>query len=187
MLVGEKLITAEDFYRMPKPRTGERLELVKGEVVTMSPPGAVHGDKASVVVSALRLFAEQHRLGKVLIETGFRLERNPDTVRAPDVSFISNRRLPADGLPEGFILGAPDLAVEVVSPGDLDWEVQGKVGEYLANGANRVWAIRPRARTVTVHHPDGSARTLNVEATLTSEDASFSVPGFRLSLRDLFA
>jgi Uma2 family endonuclease len=128
-----------------------------------------------------------HRLGKVLVETGYHLASRPDTVRAPDVSFISTQRLPDGDLPEGFIPGAPDLAVEIVSPGDLDWEVQDKVQHYLARGAQRVWVIRPRAGSITVHQPDGTARTLRGEAVLTSDDAAFSVPGFRLALPDLFA
>ncbi len=153
----------------------------------MSPPGAIHGDKASSLASALRAFVEQHRLGKVLVETGFCLECQPDTVRAPDVSFLSAERLPAEGLPEGFVLGAPDLAIEIVSPGDLDWEIQEKVSEYLANGAGRVWVVRPRSRTLTVHYPDGLARILTGTDRLTSDHAGFNAAGFNLLLQELLA
>lgn len=186
MAIAERLITAEEFGQMSQPLTGERLELVNGQVITMSPTGGVHGNLAGILSSQLRPFANMHRLGKVLVETGYHLASRPDTVRAPDVSFISSQRLPKGELPEGFISGAPDLAIEIVSPGDLDWEVQDKVQEYLAHGAQRVWVVRPRASSVTVHHPDGSARTLRGEAALSSDDASFSVAGFRLALHDLF-
>jgi Uma2 family endonuclease len=182
MLVGEKLVTAEDLARMPEAR---RFELVKGELVEMSPPGIHHGRFASWLNSRLRAFVESHALGEVFVEAGFRLERHPDTVRGPDISFLTAARIAREGLPEeGFFPGAPDLAVEIVSPGDLDAEVQGKVKDYLDHGARVVWVIRPKLRTVTVHLPDGTSRVLKVGDTLTSEDL---LPGFSLPLGELFA
>jgi Uma2 family endonuclease len=119
-----------------------------------------------------------------LVETGFRLTTDPDTVLAPDVSFISSARIPATGLPEGYFPGAPDLAIEIVSPGDLDEEVQAKVAAYLQSGSKLVWVLRPKRRTVTVHHPDGTARTLGVNDTLSGESL---LPDFSLPLRELFS
>jgi Uma2 family endonuclease len=88
------------------------------------------------------------------------------------------------GLPEGYFPGAPDLAVEIASPGDLDQEVQEKVAAYLRAGSRLVWIVRPRLRTVTIHYPDGTARTLSVEGTLSGEAV---LPDFALPLRELFA
>jgi len=184
MLVEDKLMTAEELLRLPAPGTGERYELVKGVLVTMSPPGVVHGSFASRLASRLRPFADSHALGEVLVETGFRLERDPDTVLAPDVSFVFADRIPSAGLPEGYFPGAPDLAVEIVSPGDLDEEVQAKVDAYLQAGSKLVWVLRPKRRTVTVHHPDGTARSLGVTAALSGEEV---LPDFALPLRELFS
>lgn len=184
MLAGEKLMTAEELLRLPRPRSGERYELVKGVLITMSPPGVVHGSFASRFAARLQPFAANQKLGEVLVETGFRLEEDPDTVLAPDVSFISAARLPSKGLPEGYFPGAPDLAIEIVSPGDLDEEVQEKVAAYLQAGARLVWVLRPKRRTVTAHHPDGTARSLGASDTLSGEDV---LPGFSLPLRELFA
>lgn len=184
MLVEEKLMTAEELLRLPRPPTGERYELVKGALITMSPPGAVHGRFATLLASFLQSFARTRRLGEVLVETGFRLATDPDTVLAPDVSFISSARIPATGLPEGYFPGAPDLAIEIVSPGDLDEEVQAKVAAYLQSGSKLVWVLRPKRRTVTVHHPDGTARTLGVNDTLSGESL---LPDFSLPLRELFS
>ena len=92
---------------------------------------------------------------------------------------------PAGGLPEeGFFPGAPDLAVEVVSPGDLDVEVQGKEDDYLEFGTRLVWVIRSKKRTVTVYHPDGTARRYGSGEALSGEEV---LPGFSLALSELFA
>jgi len=185
MLTTEKLLTAEDLARMPELPTGERYELAEGELIVMPPPGAFHGRFASRLDSRLRPFVEAHVLGEVFVETGYLLRRDPDTVRAPDVSFVSAARIPAGGLQEeGFFPGSPDLAVEIVSPGDLDAEVEGKVDDYLEYGTRLVWVVRPKQRTVTVYHPDGTARRLGLGDTLEGEDV---LPGFILPLSDLFA
>ncbi len=185
MLTTEKLLTAEDLAGMPEPPTGEQYELARGELLVMPPPGVFHGRFASRLDNRLRPFVEARALGEVFVETGYLLRHDPDTVRAPDVSFVAVARIPAGGLPEeGFFPGAPDLAVEIVSPGDLDAEVQGKVDDYLEFGTQLVWVVRPKQRTVTVYHPDGTARRLGQGDTLSGEDL---LPGFALPLSDLFA
>lgn len=184
MLTAEKLLTAEELARMPEPPTGERYELVKGELIEMSPPSIYHGRFAIRLGTRLDAFVEAHELGEVFVESGYTLEHDPDTVRGPDVSFLSAARIPPEGLPEeGFFPGAPDLAIEIVSPGDLDYEIHGKVDDYLENGTRLVWVVRPKQRTVTVYHPDGTARRLGIRDTLSGEDL---LPGFELALVELF-
>lgn len=175
------LLTAEDLWQMGEK--GRYCELVRGELIEMTPPGGMHGEIALRFGRYLQAHAEDHRLGRVMVESGYWLERNPDTVRGPDVSFLAADRVPPEGLPEGFFPGPPDLAVEVVSPGDSDVEVQDKVMNYLASGTRLVWIVRPRQRTVTIYHPDGSARILRETETLEGEEV---VPGFAMPLRDLF-
>jgi hypothetical protein len=100
-----------------------RCELIYGEVVMMIPAGLPHGVVAMRIGSFLREFVDQHGLGvAVAAETGFKIESDPDLVRAPDVGFIKNDRLPGT-LPRGFLEGVPDLAVEVVSPDDSKREL----------------------------------------------------------------
>lgn len=182
MVETKTLLTAEDLWQMGEE--GRYYELVRGELIEMTPPGSLHGKIALRLGRYLQAHVEAHRLGEVMVESGYWLERDPDTVRGPDVSFTAASRVPPEGLPEGFFLGPPDLAVEVVSPGDSDAEVQDKVMNYLASGTCLVWVVRPRQRTVTVYHPDGYARVLRETETLEGEEV---VPGFALPLRELFA
>jgi len=179
--VEKRLLTAEDLWRMP--RDGRRYELVKGELVEMTPAGLRHGRLASRINVFLRQFADAHGLGETMVETGFCLECRPDTVRAPDVSFLSTQHLPAADQ-QGFVPGAPDLAVEIVSPGEKDSDVQDKVMDYLTHGVRLVWVVRPEQRTVTVYRPDGTARLLRETDTLEGENV---LPGFTLPLQVLFS
>ena len=184
MALAEKLMTAEELLRLSRSRRDKRYELIQGVLITMSPPGTVHGSFSSRLDNHLRTFVEAHKLGEVLVETGFRLAEDPDTVLAPDVSFIAAARISPQGLPDGYFPGAPDLAIEIVSPGDLDEEIQEKVSLYLQAGARLVWVVRPKRRTVTAHHPDGTARTFSAKDTLPGEDV---LPNFALLLSELFA
>jgi len=124
--------------------------------------------------------------GKVLTDVGFVLNLSDDAerVRGPDVAFISADRLPSGNLPEKFIRGAPDLAVEVTSPDDSAADVQRKVLDYLASGVRLVWIVTPRTRTVTVYRPDGSARLFREPEQLDGGDV---LPGLTIALLDLFA
>ena len=122
-------------------------------------------------------------LGTVLVEAGYVLERGPDTVRGPDVSFVSAARLPPDRIPEQFISGPPDLAVEILSPGDLWSAIEEKVADYLTGGARRVWVVDPRERRVIVRYADRPPRALTDRDILDGEDV---VPGFALPLAELF-
>ncbi len=188
MVTTEKLMTAEEFLHVPEPEDGGRWELVEGRVVTMPPVSGGHGRRASRIDCALRAFIDRHSLGEVLVEAGYVFARNPDSVRGPDVSFVANDRIPEGGIrDEGWVPCIPTLAVEVVSPDDLDREVQRNVDLYLGAGVARVWVVRPKNRTVTVHRPGGEAHAYGVDGSLASDDAGFAVDGFELPLRTLFA
>jgi Uma2 family endonuclease len=185
--VSETLLTVEEFARTIDP-PGVRTELVRGMVVTMPPAKTKHGFRAGRINRRLDEFVERHELGITTGEGGYILAHNPDSVRGPDAAFISAARIPEGGLPEDeYFEGAPDLAVEVISPSETDENVATKVAEYLAAGAQRVWEVRPRLRTVTVHRPGRAPETLRHGDALTSQHACFSVEGFELRLEDLFA
>jgi Uma2 family endonuclease len=119
----------------------------------------------------------------MLGESGFRLETGPDTVRAPDAAFIARERLPVGGLPERYWPAAPDLAVEVVSPGDTYNEVHEKALDWLAFGARLVWVVAPRRRTVTVYRAPDDIVVLDADATLEGGDV---VPGWSARVAELF-
>lgn len=178
-----KLMTAQELERLPDD--GYKYELVRGEVVRMAPPGGAHGGMASRIDRRLGPYVEANRLGEVLIETGYILAHDPDLVRAPDVSFLAQENIPVAGLPDGFINHAPDLAIEIVSPGDLVTEVAAKVAEYLAHGTRLVWVIEKKTRSVTVYRLDGSAQMLRAatNSILSGEDV---IPGFAIPVHELF-
>lgn len=182
----EKLLTAEEFARLPEPREGGKMELVRGEVRQMAPVGGGHGQKTTDILVAIALFVRRHRLGHVGPEIGFRLSRDPDTVRAPDAAYIEVSALGGRPLPDTFIDGPPTLAIEVMSPNDTAEEVQLKVEEYLSAGSARVWVVQPLTKTITVHRPGGDSHTFHSGETLTSADAGFTVEGFELRLDEVF-
>ncbi|HEV8605046.1 MAG TPA: Uma2 family endonuclease [Tepidisphaeraceae bacterium] len=182
MATTTKPITAEDLWKMPND---QRRELVRGELRMMAPSGFDHGAIIDNLHFLLTAHERKKKLGKVLgAETGFRLARNPDTVRGADISFIAAARLPAKGRPVGFWDGAPDLAVEVISPGDTLKEVEEKAADYLAGGAKLVWVVNPRNGTITVHRVDGNKLVLRESDTLDGGDV---VPGFECAVADVFA
>ena len=166
-----QLVTAEELFNYPDAK---RYELVRGVPRVSEPPGGVHGRLAVKLGGRLDEHVTRLGLGTVLVETGYVLERAPDTVRGPDVSFVSSTRLRPDRLPEQFIPGAPDLAVEILSPGDRWSETEEKVADYLAGGARLVWLVDPRERRVMVRYADRPPRVLTDRDTLDGEDV---VPG----------
>jgi Uma2 family endonuclease len=180
--VHEPCLTAEEFYRLPDD--GQRYELVGGALVNMAAAGGQHGIIASRLDYRLRAFVEAHDAGEVCAaETGFRLAQNPDTVRAPDVSFIARERVAAQGIPESYWPFAPDLAVEVISPSDRFDDVLTKVQEYLRAGTRLVWVFHPRTSTVMVYRANGTVQLLTGTEELGGEDV---LPGFRCRIDELF-
>jgi Uma2 family endonuclease len=126
-----RLVTAEELFYYPDPK---RYELVRGVPRVSEPPGGVHGRLAVKLGGRLDEHVTRLGLGTVLVEAGYVLERGPDTVRGPDVSFVSTARLPPDRIPEQFISGPPDLAVEILSPGDRWAETEEKVADWSIHG-----------------------------------------------------
>ena len=116
-------------------------------------------------------------------ECGYLLTTRPDTVRAPDVAFLSTRRLAEARNITDYFPGSPDLVVEVVSPSDRLTEVAKKVAEWLEHGARLVFVVNPRQRTVAVHRPVQPIRVLGIDDTLSGEDV---VPGWSMAVGDLF-
>src|SRR5688500_6851267 len=181
------LMTAEEFAQLPDPRGGERMELVRGAIV-MAPPGnAGHGHRARKVERTIEDFVIRHNLGLTSGEGGYRLSKNPDTVRAPDGAWISWSSLKAHSFPEDdYPDAAPNLAIEIVSANDRDVDIAQQVRDFLDAGTDRVWVVRSKQRTVTVHRPNGDSHTYSPADTLTSEDAGFPVDGFELRVASIF-
>ncbi len=163
---------------------GKRTELVEGELVVMAPAGGRHGRIANTIAYFLTQVSRDRKWGTVFAaETGFLLRRDPDTVRAPDVAFVSSERLGTDEAPAGFLKMAPDLPVEVVSPSDSAAAVQSKVEDWLGAGTRLVWVVYPDTRSVTVY------RSLNEAEVLSEPDALDGapvLPDFALPVSDLF-
>jgi Uma2 family endonuclease len=175
------LVTAEELEKFPDD--DYRYELVEGRVIRMSPTGAMHGWLVLHFASQLTQHVDARRLGFVLTEVGFRLSSSPDTVRAPDLSFIRRERLPEGALPRGFWQGPPDLAVEVLSPDDRLSDIRTKVSEYLTHGVPLVVVIDPDERSVIAHRGSAPPVALGVGDFLDLDDV---VQGFRCAVQDIF-
>jgi Uma2 family endonuclease len=183
MARGTDTLTADDLFRMPDDGF-HRYELVEGQLVVMTPAGGLHGAVGMRLAIAVGAYVEEHQLGVLVsADTGFILATDPDTVRAPDIGFVSRDRIPADGIPKAFWRCAPDLAVEVLSPTDVGREVDEKIEDYLGHGVRLVWFVEPAARRVTVHRPGLPPLTLDESETLDGGDI---LPGFHYSLSRLF-
>lgn len=184
--VAERLLSVAEFARLPQPPPAGKTELVDGRVVQTAPAGPEHSREQARLGRYLDTFADQHSLGDVRSEAGYRLSVSEATVRAPGVSFVTAQRVRDEVLLHGFVDGFPDLAVEITSPTDTDADLARKVLEYPDSGVTRVWVVRPELQTVTVHRPGGDSHTYAIGDTLTSDDAGFAVPGFELPLAKLF-
>ncbi len=182
MSVASRLTTADELLRMSG--AGKRFELIAGELHEMSPAGFEHG---VVIVRLTRLLANfvlEHDLGHVAgAETGFLLSRDPDTVRAPDIAFVKKERVVPGDLPKSYWPGAPDMAVEVMSPDDTIKSVDAKAAAWLAAGTHEVWVVHPRWRTITVYGLAAQTRTWTADEFLESPEL---LPSFRFRVGDVF-
>jgi len=175
-------MTAEDLLNLPTDNM--RHELIHGELTTMPPAGDLHGEHTGLVALEVGGHIRRNKLGKFFgAETGFIVERNPDTVLAPDFAFLSNSRLEKQALTGKFYPGAPDLAVEVLSPSDSASEVLEKIDEWLAAGTRLVWVIDPVKKTLTSYASNRPPRKLRQNETLEGEDV---LPGLKLPLSEIF-
>jgi Uma2 family endonuclease len=181
--VQQKLITAEEFMNIPDPPDGSQQELVRGVIITMPPPKGRHGVCCSNVTYFIRAHVGAQKLGWVTCnDAGFILERDPDSVRGPDVAFWLRSRVAE--VPEGYFEVPPDLAVEVLSPSDTASKLQSKLDHYLRVGVRTTWVVDPEVRSVTIYRPGEQLRTLDDTETLEGGDA---LPGFSCRVADLFA
>ena len=181
MVNSARLVTADELERMPEDDF--RYELIRGRLIRMSPVAPPHGRVTAVLTARLWNHVTDRSLGEVWNEVGFRLASDPDTVRAPDIAFVSANRLPqADA--RGFYRGAPDVAIEVLSPDDRPADVHDNVRDYLAAGTRIVVVVDPQRQRVTVHQPHSPSAILTVSDSL---DLHPTVQGWSLTLEDLFA
>ena len=175
MTVGA-LMTADVLLRLPDD--GARYELVRGELRKMSPSGARHGRVAAQIIISLGAYVKEHRLGAVYAaEAGFRISRQPDTVRAPDAAFVGAERVVDT---PGFFEGPPDAAFEVISPGDTYSEIEEKTLDWLRAGVRVVVVVDPRTESVRIHRAAGA---MTVAGIVDIEDV---IPGWRLPLSEIF-
>jgi Uma2 family endonuclease len=172
------LMTAEQLANLPDDFL--RHELVKGELLTMSPPKREHARVCAKLIMILGTYVEANDLGEVWADSGFKLESNPDTVIGPDLSFTAKHRLA--NLPTGYVSGPPDLAVEVRSPGDRRGKVERKGTMWLDFGITSLWLVNPTKRTVEVFHANGNRRLFHENDELVDE----TVPGFRVAVSKIF-
>lgn len=174
--------TANELFEMP--HDGFRYELVKGELRKMSPSGWEHGKVVVNITLLLGGYVKSNNLGVCGgAETGFKIASDPDTVRAPDLAYVTPERVPEGDASKKFFVGAPDLAVEVVSPGDTRREVDEKVGDWLDAGTRAVWIINPKKRSVSVYH---SLKDVTHLSEADELDGGEVVPGFRCKVLEIF-
>jgi Uma2 family endonuclease len=177
-----KVWTDEAFMALPDD--GHRYEIVNGELIDMGNSGAKHGYIAIILSSALFAVVMAKKLG-ALFDSSTAFQMKNGNKRSPDISFVAKERLQGlDDLPDGFLEGAPDLAIEVLSPGNTVEEIHHKLVEYFDSGARLVWVIHPRENYVLVYRsaqePD---RLLKLIDFLDGEDV---IPGFSLPIAALF-
>ncbi len=178
----QKIWTDAEF--MALNRDGHRYEIVNGELIDMGNSGAKHGYVCSILMILLGGYVHIQKLGAMFdSSTAFKMKSG--NKRSPDVSFMAKERLQGlDDLPDGFLEGAPDLAVEILSPGNTVAEIHDKLVEYFENGARLVWVIHPQEQYVLVYRssqePDRLLKSVN------SLDGEEIVPGFTLPIAELF-
>ncbi|HKB05078.1 MAG TPA: Uma2 family endonuclease [Gemmataceae bacterium] len=178
-------MTADEFYEWcNRPENAERwFELVRGEVIELPPPTKIHGVVSANVAGHLWMYSRQQRKGYITTnDAGTLLERDPDTVRGPDVAYFTDAQAFGDLHPK-YGEHPPVLAVEVLSPEDRVNRVLGKIDDYLNNGVRVVWLIDPEERTVRVIRPAQPPATLTSDQEIDGGDV---LPGFRCPVRDFF-
>ncbi len=180
--IREKLLTADDLLR--RRSEGVRGELIMGVLHETVSSGLEHGEVVMNLGAEFRSFVRPRRLGRVFgSDSGIQLERNPDTVREPDIAFISAERLPLDVRVPGYSQVAPDLVAEVVSPNDRPAPVYDKAQMWLRFGVRLVLIVDPEARRIMTLPSAGPSRTFTEDDTLDCGDV---LPGFSCAVRDIF-
>lgn len=176
----ERLITGEELFHSPDLGP---CELVDGRIVPTMPTGRVHGRSEARLTARLSTYVEGHDKGEVLTgEIGIYIRRNPDTVRAADIAFISHGRL-ARCKAEGYLDVAPEIVVEVLSPNDRRGDLAEKIQDYFSAGVDRVWVLDSKQRCISVYRALSNIRELRPGDVLGDEEL---LPGFRVAVADLF-
>ena len=175
-------MTVEEYARFEEPEDGYSSELFRGIVIREPLPGWSHGRSQSILARRLGNWMEAFGQGEVFAETGFIISDRPATVRGPDVAVLLDRRF-REGEPGNWIRGAPDVAVEVLSPSNRPGAMREKMRDYFEAGALRVWIVNPKTRTVTIHRANGSKTIFRDGKRLEDPDV---LPGFVLEVRELF-
>jgi Uma2 family endonuclease len=183
MAIGSALMTAEEYMALPDS-FDVPTELVRGVLVKLPPPKPRHGQICAHIVYMLRRYLEDHDIGHVLSNDSSTVtERDPDTVRGPDVSYYSFERVPKGPLPAGLLDASPDMVVEVLSPSDRWSEVQVKVAEYLDAGVRAVCIADDATRSVHIFRPERPMQVFK-------SDDDFTVPeilrDFRVRVQRFF-
>ena len=177
-----KLLTAEDLLRLSSQ--GVKGELIRGVLHETVSVGEEHGHIAGLFITFLNIHLRPRRLGRTGgTDVGVLIQRNPDTVREPDVYYVSAERLPLDARVQGYLEVVPELVVEIVSPSDSERDIGEKVAMWLDHGVSMVLEVYPATRTVMVHRPNVSAVSLTSGDELEIRDV---LPGFSLPLREIF-
>ena len=178
-----RLLTAEKYGALPD--LGYPSELVRGKIVRMNIPKPLHGLVCSNITILLGSFVKKHQLGWVFSnDSGVITERDPDSVRGPDVAFCSYKRLPKRSRPKrDYLAVAPELAFEVRSPDDRWSKLQAKVAEYLDAGVLVVCVVEPKDEFVLIYTPDAAPRQLSGDDLIKLPSV---LPGFSVQVRELF-
>ena len=176
-----QLMTAEEFFEVNIP--DGKAELVRGRVVRMTFPSMRHAVITLRIGARLLSHVEARELGYVFVETGCITARDPDTVRGPDVAFVSFERMAGQAPLEKFLPFAPDLAVEVISPSERPKQIREKVQDWFAGGARRVWLFYPTIRNVYVLRSPTEVQILGPDDTLAGEEV---LPGFSCPVAAFF-
>ena len=183
-ITATKMLTAEEFFDLPDPKDGTKLELVRGEVFVMPGPGVEHGEVQLALGSLLKVFLLANKIGRVMTESSTVVDRDLDTVRGPDISYYSKERMPLGLRVVKYHDQPPDLCVEVVSPSNTKKELRQKIKEYFFAGVRLVWVVDPEDRSITVLAAPDEGRTFYGDVEFDGGDV---LPGFRCKVSDLFA
>ena len=177
-----KLLTADDLLRLYSE--GVRGELIRGVLCETMPTGQEHGEIVMNLGIEMGKFIKPRKLGRLMgSDAGVWLDRNPDTVREPDIAYFSAEKVPEGRRVTGYAEVAPDIVVEVASPSDSRREVHDKAHMWLGHGVRLVWVVHPETRTVDVHTSDGIVTTLAQDDALAGLDV---LPGFSCPVSAVF-
>ena len=178
----QELLTADDLLRLYSQ--GVRGELIRGVLCKTMSVGQEHGEIVLNLGARLWIIVNAQKLGRLVAsDSGVWLERNPDTVREPDIAFFSAEKVPPGVRVTGYSETVPDLVVEVHSPSDSMREVHDKARMWLSYGVRLVWVVHPDTRTIDVHHQEHRVSTLTETDALDGADV---LPGFSCAVSDLF-